>query len=119
MKQNTQDHVNDVVKIATGDVTTTLDMKGKKQRKKVTALDPQIRADYICLDRAIDYFGTISELARALDVSAPNVHYWKTHTGLVPTDRAWRLHHLTDGFIDMKEVLEENEKIRLANKVTY
>ena len=117
MKSTIQDHIKDVAEMATGNNNTTLELKNRK--KKVTALDPRIRADFNCLDRAIDYFGTIAELARAVDVSAPNVHYWKTHTGLIPADRALRIHELTDGFIDMECVLQENETIRLANKTTY
>lgn len=119
MKSNAQDHINDVMEISTGDTNTTVDFKGKKDRSKVTALDMNVRKYFSCLDRAIDFFGTISELSRALDVTPPNVHYWKTHTGLIPTDRALRLHNVTDGLIDMKDVLEENERIRIANKTKY
>ena len=118
MNSTTQDHINDVMQKSTGESIATVDFKGKT-KKRLTALDPSVNGNFHCLNTAIDFFGTIAELSRALDVSPPNVHYWKTHTGLIPTDRALRIHELTDGLISMESVLRENEAIRLANKTTY
>jgi DNA-binding transcriptional regulator YdaS (Cro superfamily) len=68
------------------------------------------------IERAIDIAGGLSAMARALGISAPVVHQWKSdkHSRPIPSERCYEIERITNGAVTCEELRPD-----LANMWAY
>lgn len=59
--------------------------------------------------KAVDHFGGVVGLAKALDIERQAVYMWK---GRIPKARAFQIESITDGKLTAAELLQANGKRR-------